>query len=108
MDGPSLHRVASKLLPPLVERVVAASGRRMDDLHVVPHQASGPSVEAMIRRLRLPRERTHVSLAEHGNMVAASIPYALHRAGERIPAGSPLLLLGTAAGYAQAAMVLTR
>jgi len=108
MDGPRLHKVASRLLPPLVARVLRESGRRLDELQVVPHQASGPAVELLTRRLGIARERVHVSLAEHGNLIAAGIPYALHRAGARIPVGAPLMLLGTAAGYAQAVMILTR
>lgn len=108
MDGPRLHKLASRLLPPLVARVLRESGRQLDALHVVPHQASGPAVELVTRRLGIARERMYVSLAEHGNLVAASIPYALHRAGARIPAGEPVMLLGTAAGYAQAVIIFTR
>ena len=48
-----------------------------------------------------------VPLAEHGNLVAASIPTALHLARARglVRSGDRVLLLGTAAGYAQGALV---
>src|SRR5690606_9944944 len=99
MDGPRLHRIASRHLPALVKRVLAAAPWPLGELQVVPHQASGPALELMARRLGLPRKRMHVTIHEHGNIVAAGIPYALHRAGDHIAAGSPVMLLGTAAGY---------
>jgi 3-oxoacyl-[acyl-carrier-protein] synthase-3 len=108
MNGPRLHRLASRHLPPLVERAMRAAGRDLAGLHVVPHQASGPAVALMCRRLGLAPAQVQVSLPQHGNLVAAGIPYALHHAGARIPVGAPLMLLGTAAGYAQGVMILTR
>ena len=107
MDGPRLHRAASQLLPPMMRSLFVEAGVTPASLHVVPHQASGPAVELLARRLGLAPERLHVGLAEHGNMVAAGIPYALHRARGKIGAGSRVLLVGTAAGYSQAAFIFT-
>ena len=107
MDGPRLHRAASQHLPPMLRALLAEAGVAVGDLQVVPHQASGPAVELLARRLGLARERLHVGLAEHGNLVAAGIPYALHRARTKIGGGSRVLLLGTAAGYSQAAFIFT-
>ncbi len=103
MDGKAVHKLASQLFPPLLAKVLAETGGRLDQLDIVPHQASGPALEFMRRRLALPEDRFHVSIAEHGNMVAASIPYVLDAVRRRLPTGSPVLLLGTAAGYTQAA-----
>jgi 3-oxoacyl-[acyl-carrier-protein] synthase III len=107
MDGPKLHKVASRHLPPLVTRILAEARADLAALHVIPHQASGPAVELLARRLGIAREKLHVGLAEHGNMVAAGIPYALHRAREKIDAGSRVMIVGTAAGYSQAAFIFT-
>jgi 3-oxoacyl-[acyl-carrier-protein] synthase-3 len=105
MDGKAVHRFASQHFPPLLERVLANTGYHLDQLHIVPHQASGPALEFMRRRLRLPEERFHVTIADHGNMVAAGIPYVLDGVRRRLPAGSPVMILGTAAGYTQAAAI---
>ena len=107
MDGKAVHRFASQHFPPLLERALVASGRTLDELQIVPHQASGPALEFMRRRLGLPPERFHVSIAEHGNMVAAGIPYVLDGVRRRLPRGTPVLALGTAAGYTQAAAIFT-
>ena len=103
MDGKAVHRFASQHFPGLLTRTMAAARHRLDQFNIVPHQASGPALEFMRRRLGLPTERFHVSIAEHGNMVAASIPYVLDGVRRRLPPGSPILALGTAAGYTQAA-----
>jgi 3-oxoacyl-[acyl-carrier-protein] synthase III len=106
MDGKAVHKLASRLLPPLVSRVLRETGCALDDLEVVPHQASGPAVELVARRLGICRERLHASLAEHGNLVSASLPFVLHAVRELRPAGTRVLLLGTAAGYTQAAGIV--
>ena len=108
MDGPRLHKAASRHLPPLVRRVLTDAGADLGALEVVPHQASGPAVELIARRLGIGRDRLHSSLAEHGNLVAAGIPFALHGLRKKTGAGARTLLLGTAAGYSQAALVFTR
>ena len=107
MDGKAVHRLASQLLPSLIQRVLSKSGRRLEELHVVPHQASGPALDLMRRRLVIPADHFHVSIGEHGNLVAASIPYVLDAVRRTLPAGTPVLLMGTAAGYTQAAALFT-
>lgn len=108
MDGPRLHKAASRHLPGMVRRVLNEAGAKAGELHVVPHQASGPAIELLARRLGLDRTRLHVTIAEHGNLVAAGIPYALHRAWPGLPPGERVMLIGTAAGYSQAVFIFTR
>ncbi len=103
MEGRLVHKLASKLLPSLVARILDRTGRRLEEVDVIPHQASGPALEFMRRRLGIPENRFHVSIAEHGNMVAASIPFVLDGVRRRLNQGSPVMLVGTAAGYTQAA-----
>lgn len=105
MDGKALHKMASRFLPLLVERVLRETGCTLDELEVVPHQASGPAVALIARRLGIPPSRLHTSLSQHGNLVAASIPFVLHAVRETKPAGTRVMLLGTAAGYTQAAAI---
>ncbi len=108
MDGPRLHKAASRHLPPMVRSVLAEAGATAAELQVVPHQASGPAIELLARRLALDRTRLHVTIAEHGNLVAAGIPYALHHAWPKLAAGERVMLIGTAAGYSQAAFIFHR
>ena len=108
MDGPAVHRLAMKRLPGLVERCLEDAGVALAEVDaVVPHQAGMGPLRLVERRLGIAPGRMAVSVAEHGNLIAASIPVALHLARERglVRPGGRMLLLGTAAGYSQGAML---
>ncbi|MEN1678790.1 MAG: 3-oxoacyl-[acyl-carrier-protein] synthase III C-terminal domain-containing protein [Planctomycetota bacterium] len=107
MDGPRLFRIARKLLPPMVEALIQESGVERSDLFVIPHQASPRAVEVVRRVLRFNEEQYVNRVPEFGNTVAASVPLTLDvcRHEGRIADGDSVLLLGTSAGYSQAAMV---
>lgn len=107
MDGKGVHKFASKRLPPMVHTALGESGTPLADLHVIPHQASGPSIELLARRLGIARERLHSSVEHHGNLLAAGIPFVLHATRSLLPAGSRVMLVGTAAGYSQAVAIFT-
>lgn len=108
MDGPGVHRLAMKRLPGLVERCLADAAVALTDVDaVVPHQAGMGPIRLVERRLGLAPGRMVITVAEHGNLIAASIPVALHLARERgqVRPGQRVLFLGTAAGYSQGAML---
>ncbi|MGL4555494.1 MAG: 3-oxoacyl-ACP synthase III family protein [Gemmataceae bacterium] len=110
MNGPAIFKLALHLLPPFVDRALAGAGWRADEVDaVVPHQASRPGVELLVRRCGFRPEQLVLNLQTRGNCVAASIPLALDeavRAG-RVVRGHKVLLIGTAAGFAMGAVALT-
>jgi 3-oxoacyl-[acyl-carrier-protein] synthase-3 len=59
------------------------------------------------RKLNIPKEKYVDILANHGNMIAASIPLALHYWIEsgKIVRGNKVMLLGTSAGVSFGALV---
>jgi 3-oxoacyl-[acyl-carrier-protein] synthase-3 len=75
----------------------------------VPHQANLRIIEAIARRLGVPRERVADDIVHAGNTSSASIPLALSRMTERgeLKSGSAALLLGFGAGMCYAAQVIT-
>lgn len=107
MDGPQLLRVAAKHVPPMTRDLIARSGVDARELHVVPHQAAPKALTVVRRLLGFHPERFHNRVAQMGNMIAASIPAVLHQclAERLLPAGEPVLLLGTSAGYSQAGLI---
>lgn len=108
MNGPLLFRIAKQRLPPMVERLFDAASVPRDSIHIVPHQASPLAVESIRRLIRHPAARYYNRCAQLGNMVAASIPVVLHQvlSESRIQRGEVMMLLGTSAGYSQAACIL--
>lgn len=109
MDGPAVYRLATKVMPPFMDRFFAELGWDRGEVTVVPHQASGHAVTHLANRLGFRPEQMVVNLATRGNCVAASMPLALSEAVEagRIVRGDRVLLTGTGAGLTLGALALT-
>ncbi len=109
MDGRRLLRAVRRHLPSMVHTLLDAAGADRDTLTVVPHQAA-PRALVLVRDLLGFSEKQFIDYsADMGNLVAASVPAALHRCRESgsIRSGDDVLLLGTSAGYSQAGLILT-
>jgi 3-oxoacyl-[acyl-carrier-protein] synthase-3 len=101
MDGRKVFRLVLETIPDFFQEAMRDSGMSLDDIAlVVPHQASGNGMELVRRKLNIESSKYMDILAHHGNMIAASIPLALHTAIEsgRIKRGDRVMLLGTSAG----------
>lgn len=107
MDGQAVMRAAKKYLPAMVRKILHRAEIDARQLHVVPHQGAPKSMGIIQRALKIPDDRFHDYVADYGNLVAASIPVVLHLCMKdgSIPEHSRVMLLGTSAGYSQAAMI---
>lgn len=108
MSGLALLRLARRLMPPFLEALHPGLGSGMADVdRVIPHQTSAAGM-AMAARFGWPSDRVESTLAELGNMIAASLPVTLHRAlaAGRLGDGDRVLLVGTGAGLNLTGMVL--
>ena len=109
-EGQAVFRWATTALHPIAARACQRAGVAVSDLTAfVPHQANLRIIEAIARRLGVPRERVAEDIVHAGNTSSASIPLALARMAERgeLKSGSPALLLGFGAGMCYAAQVIT-
>ena len=102
MAGGEVFKVAVTKLGKAVDETLAANGfdrRRIDWL--VPHQANIRIIQAMARKLDLPLERVIITVQDHGNTSAASVPLALDVAVRdgRIKRGELLLLEAFGGGF---------
>jgi 3-oxoacyl-[acyl-carrier-protein] synthase-3 len=107
MDGKILMRAVHKHLPPMFRQIVSCPHVDLARLHVIPHQGAPKALEMVRRWIDVPEERFHRHVADYGNLVAASMPVLLHQCMESgaIRAGSQVMVVGTSAGYSQAAIV---
>ncbi len=105
MQGSKLYRIARQKLPALVDQILQQTNRPQESIHVVPHQASPFAVESIRRLINHPADRYYNRVSQMGNMVAASMPVILHQviSEGQIVRGDYVMLLGTSAGYGQAA-----
>ena len=110
MDGPGIFRLATKKMEGVVARLIGSDKRRWEQVDaIVPHQASPLALRHMASRLHIPAHKLTVTAQNCGNIIAASIPAALHQAIETkaVVAGSRILLLGTSAGFSAGGVLLT-
>ena len=109
-EGQAVFRWTTTTLHPIAAQACERAGVAVSELSAfVPHQANLRIIEAIARRLGVPRERVADDIVHAGNTSSASIPLALSRMVERgeLKSGSPALLLGFGAGMCYAAQVIT-
>ena len=74
----------------------------------MPHQANRRIIDATADRLGIPREKVVVTVDQHGNTSAASIPLALAVAVEdgRIKPGDLVMIQGMGGGFTWGAALI--
>jgi len=110
MDGQAVFKLAVGVLEECARAVLAKAGKTEADIDwLVPHQANIRIMQSTARKLKLPMDKVVVSVDQHGNTSAASIPLALDgavRSGQIQP-GQTVLLEGVGGGFAWGAVLLT-
>jgi 3-oxoacyl-[acyl-carrier-protein] synthase III len=110
MDGQAVFKFAVRVLEESARETAAKAGMALQDVDwLIPHQANVRILEALARKLDVPREKLAVTVDHHGNTSAASVPLALDeyvRAG-RIRAGHRLLLQGVGGGFTWGSSLVT-
>ncbi|QEY27223.1 beta-ketoacyl-ACP synthase III [Neisseria zalophi] len=109
MDGPGVFKFAVKMLAKVAEDVLKESGYTSAQIDwIVPHQANKRIIESTAKHLHLSMDKVILTVENHGNTSAASIPLALDsgiRNGQ-IQRGQHLLLEGIGGGFAWGAVLL--
>jgi len=102
MKGNEVFKVAVNTLGRIVDETLEAAGLEKGDIDwLVPHQANIRIIGATAKKLNLPMERVVMTVAQHGNTSAASVPLALDAAVRdgRIQRGDMLLLEAFGGGF---------
>jgi len=102
MKGNEVFRMAVKTLGRIVDETLAQNDMQKSDIDwLVPHQANIRIIQATAKKLRMDMDHVVVTVHEHGNTSAASIPLALDhavRAG-KIKPGETVLMEGFGGGF---------
>ena len=102
MKGNETFKVAVKTLGAIVDETLAANKLEKTDIDwLIPHQANIRIIEGTAKKLGMSMDRVIVTVAEHGNTSAASVPMALDVAVRdgRIKRGELLLLEAFGGGF---------
>jgi 3-oxoacyl-[acyl-carrier-protein] synthase-3 len=109
MDGKAVFKLAVAVLDEAARATLAKAGKTTSDIDwLIPHQANIRIMQSTARKLELPMDKVVVTVDQHGNTSAASIPLALDsavRAGKVKP-GELLLLEGVGGGFTWGAVLL--
>ena len=103
MEGREVYRHAVQKLAEVADEVMEKVGVAPEDVDwIVPHQANIRIIESTARKANIPMEKVVVTVQEHGNTSAASIPLALSVAvaDGRIRPGQLLLMEAIGGGLA--------
>jgi 3-oxoacyl-[acyl-carrier-protein] synthase-3 len=109
MDGQAVFKLAVGVLEDAARATLAKAGQTAADIDwLVPHQANIRIMQSTARKLKLPMDKVVVTVDQHGNTSAASIPLALDhavRAGQIRP-GQTAMLEGVGGGFTWGAVYL--
>jgi 3-oxoacyl-[acyl-carrier-protein] synthase III len=109
MDGQAVFKLAVGVLEEAARAVLLKAGKTEADIDwLIPHQANIRIMQSTARKLKLSMDKVVVTVDQHGNTSAASIPLALDCAVRdgRIQAGQTLMLEGVGGGFTWGAVLL--
>ncbi len=108
MDGQAVFKLAVNVLEKVAVEALSKAELASEQVDwLIPHQANIRIMTSTCRKLGLPQERMIVTVDEHGNTSAASIPLALDVAVRdgRIKRGQHVLIEGVGGGFTWGASV---
>jgi len=109
MDGQAVFKLAVGVLEDAARAALTKAGKTEKDIDwMIPHQANIRIMQSTAKKLKLPMDKVIVTVDQHGNTSAASIPLALDygvRNG-KIKPGHTLLLEGVGGGFTWGAVIL--
>jgi 3-oxoacyl-[acyl-carrier-protein] synthase-3 len=109
MDGQAVFKLAVGVLESAARATLSKANLTHADIDwLIPHQANIRIMQSTAKKLKIPMEKVVVTVDQHGNTSAASIPLALDafvRSG-KIKKGDTLMLEGVGGGFTWGAVLL--
>ena len=109
MDGQAVFKLAVGVLDAAARAALAKANLTEADIDwLVPHQANIRIMQSTARKLKMSMDKVVVTVDQHGNTSAASIPLALDTAvrQSKVKVGDTLLLEGVGGGFTWGAVLL--
>ena len=109
MDGQAVFKLAVSVLEKVANEALAQAGLAAADIDwMIPHQANLRIMHSTAKKMHLPLEKLVVTVDQHGNTSAASIPLALDLAVRdgRVRPGHKVLLEGVGGGFTWGAAIV--
>ncbi|HOV16644.1 MAG TPA: beta-ketoacyl-ACP synthase III [Candidatus Cloacimonadota bacterium] len=101
MEGNKIFKLAVRSMSSAIDEILKQNKLKPDDVDwFIPHQANLRIIEAIIDRLRVPKDRVIINIEKYGNMSSATIPVAVDEAirAKKIRRGDVILMVAFGAG----------
>ena len=108
MDGQAVFKLAVSVLEKVANEALDAAGMNASQIDwLIPHQANIRIMQGTAKKLGLPLEKMIVTVDQHGNTSAASIPLALDTAvrSGRVKHGQNVMIEGVGGGFTWGAVL---
>ncbi|HZW12767.1 MAG TPA: beta-ketoacyl-ACP synthase III [Noviherbaspirillum sp.] len=108
MDGQAVFKLAVSVLDKVANEALKAADMNSSQIDwLIPHQANIRIMQGTAKKLGLPMEKMVVTVDQHGNTSAASIPLALDAAVRdgRVKAGHNVMMEGVGGGFTWGAVL---
>jgi len=108
MDGPAVFKLAVSVLEQVANEALEHAGMQASEIDwLIPHQANIRIMKSTAKKLDLPLEKMVVTVDQHGNTSAASIPLALDIAVRdgRVKKGDNVMMEGVGGGFTWGAVL---
>ncbi len=109
MDGQAVFKLAVGVLESAARTTLAKAGLTDADIDfLIPHQANIRIMQSTAKKLKMPLSKLVVTVDQHGNTSAASIPLALDHSVRNgtIRKGHTLMLEAVGGGFTWGAVLL--
>lgn len=111
MNSDKIFLFALRIVPMLTKNILKKHDLSIDEIdYFVYHQANGTMLEFLRRRMKIPKEKFIINIAEIGNTVSSSIPIAMSQLmnEKEIPSGAKILVAGFGIGFSWGGTILTK
>jgi 3-oxoacyl-[acyl-carrier-protein] synthase III len=101
MNGRDVYKFAVRALSEAIGEAFAANNLTADHItHVVAHQANVRIIDAVLERVKLPKEKAFLNIDKYGNTSSASLPMTLDEANRsgRLAPNDTILMMAIGAG----------
>ena len=106
-EGQAVFKVAVSKMADVSVEIMKKNKLSPDDLHwLVPHQANMRIIEAVARRMGIPKEKVMINIERYGNTTAATIPLCLWEWESQLKKGDNLILAAFGGGFTWGSLYL--
>ena len=109
MSGKEVFKIATSKMPEVSLEAIKKANLSPSDVNwLVPHQANVRIIDAALKKISIPAENTAMTISEHANTSAASIPLAFDNfiKNNKIKHGDVILMTAMGAGFTWGSVVL--